>query len=249
MKTAMIFLICICSCTAMAQNAGTTAAHVPYTGHVCGSDGLLFGSADKMHTVATLKVGETVSVVGREGDVLKVITAANQEGWMSYLWVCEGTPPLEMSPVADLPHPESQAVAFIPLAKGNEAVAFVVSPSGKIGTLPMHSIAQAYNSGYRPFTVADLLAITNAVADEEKNLQRRTKELSEDYDALAARYNRLAAVSSATPVQPQPAFDERQAMRAMLFRSLLQRAIPAPPVQVQVQTVDCTKFPALCAGH
>jgi hypothetical protein len=93
------------------------------------------------------------------------------------------------------------------------------------------------------------LAITNAVADEEKNLQRKIKELSEDYDALAARYNRLAEINSTPPVQPQPAVDQRQAMRAMLFRSMLQRAFPAPPLQIQVQTVDCNKFPALCVSH
>jgi hypothetical protein len=140
-------------------------------------------------------------------------------------------------------------VAFLPLDKGNESVAFLVAPAGKLGTLSVRNLAAAYKSGYRPFTVADLLAITNAVADEEKNLHRRIKELSEDYDALAARYNRLAAINSATPVQPQPAVDERQAMRAMLFRALLQRAVPAPPLQIQVQTVDCNKFPALCVNH
>ncbi len=159
------------------------------------------------------------------------------------------TEPLDMAPVADLPHAERYAVAFLPLDKGNEGVAFLVTPTGKAGTLPMRNLAEASKAGYRPFTVADLLAITNAVADEEKNLQRRIKELSEDYDALAARYNRLAAINSANPVHPQPAFDERQAMRAMVFRSLLQRAVPAPPLQIQVQTVDCTKFPALCVNH
>ncbi|HMD87027.1 MAG TPA: hypothetical protein VKO18_20240 [Terriglobia bacterium] len=113
----------------------------------------------------------------------------------------------------------------------------------------MANLGDAYKAGYRPFTVADLLAITNAFADEEKNLQRKTKELSEDYDALAARYNRLAAINSAAPVQPQPAVDERQAMRAMVFQSLLQRAFPAAPLRIQVQTVDCNKFPALCVNH
>jgi hypothetical protein len=154
-----------------------------------------------------------------------------------------------MVPVADLLHPERYAVAFLPLDKGNEGVAFLVAPTGKAGTLPIRNLADALKAGYRPFTVADLLAVTNAVADEEKNLQRRIKELSEDYDALVARYNRLASINSATPVQPQPAFDERQAMRAILFQALLQRAVPTPPLQIQVQTIDCTKFPALCVNH
>jgi len=159
------------------------------------------------------------------------------------------TEPIELAPVADQPHAEWYAVSFLPLVKGNESVAFVLSPAGKLETIPMHDIGPAYKTGYRPFTVADLLAITNAVADEEKNLQRRIKELSEDYDALAARYNRLAEINSTPPVQPQPAVDPRQAMRAILFRSMLQRAFPAPAVQIQVQTVDCNKFPALCVNH
>jgi hypothetical protein len=159
------------------------------------------------------------------------------------------TEPLQLAPVVALPHPEWYAVSFLPLVKGNESVAFVVSPDGKLGTIPMHDIGQAYKTGYRPFTTADLLAITNAVADEEKNLQRKIKELSEDYDALAARYNRLAQINSTPQVQPQPTVDERQAMRAMVFQSLLQRAFPAAPLRIQVQTVDCNKFPALCVNH
>jgi hypothetical protein len=157
----------------------------------------------------------------------------------------------ELMPLVSLPRPEIYAVSFLPLLKGNDSVAFVVSPDGKLGTLPMQSIGEAYKNGYRPFTVADLLAITNAIADEEKNLLKRTKELSEDYDALVTRYNRLAAINSAAlvAVQPQPTVDERQAMRAMLFQSLLQRAIPAPPIRVEIQRVDCTKFPALCVSH
>ena len=53
----------------------------------------------------------------------------------------------------------------------------------------MAKLAEAFKAGYRPFTVADLLAVTDAVAEDETKLQKRYKELSEDYDALAARYN------------------------------------------------------------
>jgi hypothetical protein len=113
----------------------------------------------------------------------------------------------------------------------------------------MSSLGDVAKAGYRPFNVADLLAITNAMADEERNLQRKVKELSEDYDALVARYNRLAAVNAATQVQSQPVINERQMMRGALFQSLLQRAVPQTPIQMQVQTVDCTKFPALCINH
>jgi len=157
----------------------------------------------------------------------------------------------ELQPVAALPRPEKFAVAFLALGveHSNEGVAFLVAPDGRIGTVPIAKLGPALKSGLRPFTVRDLLTIANAIGEEETVLRTRYKELSEDYDSLAARYNRLAEISSAAPVQPQPPVDERQLMRAMLFRSLLQRAIPAQPMQVQVQSVDCSKFPSLCVNH
>lgn len=159
------------------------------------------------------------------------------------------TEPPDMALVAELPHPEKYAVAFLPVKPGDEGFAFLVAPNGRVGTVPMAKLGEAFKAGYRPFTVEDLLAVTNAVAEDETKLQKRYKELSEDYDALVARYNRLAAVQAATPVQAQPAVDERQVMRAVLFRALLQRAFPPLPSQILVQTVDCTKFPALCVSH
>lgn len=155
----------------------------------------------------------------------------------------------ELMPASDLPGPERYAVSFLPLDKGNEGIAFLVAPDGKAGTLPIRNLSEAFKAGYRPFTVADLLAAANAVVDDQRNLQKRYKELAEDYDALVARYNRLAAVNTAVPVQTQPAVDERQVMRSMVFRALLQRTFPPPPTQINVRTVDCTKFPALCVSH
>lgn len=146
-------------------------------------------------------------------------------------------------------HPARYAVAFLPLVPGDKGFAFLVSPDGKAVRLPMAQLKEAFRSGYRPFTVADWLAITNAVAQEEANWQRRYKELSEDYDALAARYNRLAEINATPRVQPQPVIDYRRAEKAMLFRTLLQRAFPAAPTRVNVRMMDCTKFPALCAGQ
>jgi hypothetical protein len=113
-------------------------------------------------------------------------------------------------------------------------MAFVVSPTGQLGTMPMKDIPAAYKTGYRPFTVANLLALTNSILDDVKNTNRKLKELSEDYDALVARYNRLAAINSEpaahpqTTVQAQPAVDEREAMRLMLFQSLVHGSFPAP---------------------
>ena len=163
----------------------------------------------------------------------------------------------QLSPLVELPHPEIYAVSLLPVVKGSDSMAFMISPAGQLGTIPMKDIAVASRAGYRPFTAADLVAIADSISDEEKTTQRRLKDLSEDYDALVARYNRLAAINSTPAVQPQPALqaqpavDERQAMRMMLFQSLVNRALPAPPIRVQVQqrTVDCTKYPALCVNH
>ena len=46
--------------------------------------------------------------------------------------------PLELAPVSDQLHPEKYAVAFLPLDKGNESVAFLVSPS-RNGRHPPHA--------------------------------------------------------------------------------------------------------------
>lgn len=152
----------------------------------------------------------------------------------------------ELTPLVSLSQPEKYGMAFLSFESGKEGLAFMVTPEGKIGTVPLSRLADAAKAGYRPLTVADLLVIINGVSEEETTLLKRFEELSDDYNGLAARYNRLAAVSSVTPVQVRQSVDERQAMRLMLFQNVLQRALPGPPSQVQVQTVDCTKLPALC---
>lgn len=157
-------------------------------------------------------------------------------------------PPAVASPV-NLFRPEKYAVAFIPLVPGDEDYAFLVAPNGNAVRIPMANLKQAFISGDRPFTVADWLAITNSVAEGEANLQRRYKELLDDYDALAARYNRLAEVSVAPSVQPSPSVHHNGLMRALLFQSFMQRAFPATPIRVNVRTMDCTKLPALCVGQ
>lgn len=163
----------------------------------------------------------------------------------------------QLSPLLELPHPEIYAISFLPIVRGSDGMAFMISPAGQLGTIPMKDLAVASRAGYRPFTAADLVAIANSIADEERTTKRRVTELSEDYDALVARYNRLAAITSVPIVQPQPAVetqpvvDKHQAMRAMLFQSLVKQAFPTPPIRVQVQqqTVDCNKYPALCVNH
>lgn len=153
-------------------------------------------------------------------------------------------PPI--TPLVSLSQPEKYGMAFLSFEPGKEGLAFMVTPDGKLGTVPMSGLTDASKAGYRPLTVADLLAIINGLSEEETTLLKRYKELSDDYNGLAARYNRLAAVSAVNPVQVRQSVDERQAMRLMLFQNFLQRALPGPATQVNVHTVDCTKLPALC---
>src|ERR1700682_6440212 len=139
----------------------------------------------------------------------------------------------QLTPLVDLSQPEKYGMAFLSFEPGKEGLGFMVAPDGKIGTVPMSKLPDAAKAGYRPLTVADLSAIINGVSEEETTLLKRFKELSDDYNGLAARYNRLAAVSAANPVQSRQPVDDRQAMRLMLFQNFLQRAIPGPPSRVQ----------------
>jgi hypothetical protein len=43
-----------------------------------------------------------------------------------------------MQSAAEMPHPEKYAVAFLPMQPGDASVAFMVAPSGRIGTIPDH---------------------------------------------------------------------------------------------------------------
>jgi hypothetical protein len=80
-----------------------------------------------------------------------------------------------------------------------------------------------------------------------QQLQRKLDDLTADYEAIVARYNRLAAINSTPPVQVQSGPDNRQVMKMLMLQSLFQRR-PAP-LPIDVRTMDCTKFPALCVGH
>jgi hypothetical protein len=85
-----------------------------------------------------------------------------------------------MALVAELPQPEKYDVAFLPVKPGDESFAFLVAPNGRVGTVPMAKLAEAFKAGYRPFTVADLLAVTDAVAEDETKLQTRSRRATTD---------------------------------------------------------------------
>lgn len=125
----------------------------------------------------------------------------------------------QLTPLVNLSEPDKYGMAFLSFEPDKEGLAFMVTPDGKIGTVPMTRLTDAVKAGYRPLTVADLLAILNGVSDEETKLLKGFKELSDDYNGLAARCNRLAAVSAANPVQVRQSVDENQAMRLMRFQN------------------------------
>jgi hypothetical protein len=144
--------------------------------------------------------------------------------------------------------PREYAIMFVPTA--GEGLAFFKTPDGTSGVLPVSRVKEAFAAGYTPVTVGDIVDAADASAKTIQNLQKRLSDLASDYDALVARYNRLAAIN-ATPaanayVPPQETDDQatKRAMKLMLFQSLLSRTAPARPIQVQV--TDCTAHPALC---
>ena len=214
-------------------------------------DGRLLKGKDFETVVATLKPGTQVSVNYARGSSAHEVWITVGSGTVSPQQIpgtVQGRSSApELTPLVSLSHPEMYGMAFLSFEAGKEGLGFMVTPDGKIGTVPMSKLAEAGQAGYRPLTAADLMAIINGVSEEETNLLKRFKELSDDYNGLVARYNRLAAVSTANPVQVRQSVDQGQAMRLMLFQNFLQRAFPGSQSQVQVQTVDCTKLPALCA--
>jgi hypothetical protein len=143
--------------------------------------------------------------------------------------------------------PLNDAVMFVPPAVGQEGWLFARSPDGSTGVIPVSKIKEAFSAGYKPVTIGEVLDSFSADAKLVQSLQSKLADLTSDYDALVARYNRLAAVNATPLVQPQPTSDNRELMRSMLLRSLFQR--PPAPIQVDVRTIDCTRFPAVCVGH
>lgn len=140
--------------------------------------------------------------------------------------------------------PSNNAVLFVAPEIGGKSFGFFKAPDGTAVGVPVLEVNQAMQAGYKPVTLGEL---TQGIESYVKTIEQQQKQLSEltsDYNALVVRFNRLAAINSTTPAATYapPHIDERQAMRLMLFQSLLSRT--APPARVQV--TDCTAYPALC---
>jgi len=144
--------------------------------------------------------------------------------------------------------PNASPVLFVSPMVGGTGLGFFRAPDGTAAAIPVSEVKQAMDAGYRPVTFGDMVQTIDNYAKTIQDQQRRLDDLTSDYNALVARFNRLAAINSTTPaVAParSQADDEKRAMRLMLFQSLLSRSAPAPP-PVRVQVTDCTASPALC---
>jgi hypothetical protein len=137
--------------------------------------------------------------------------------------------------------PRSNVVAFLSMIPGQGGLALFRAPDGTGGTIPISEVKRALEAGYRPITVGDLVDAADADQKLVQNLQKRYSDLASDYDALVARYNRLAAINAAPPAAPQGASND-QLIRMLALQSLFKRS-PAP---IQIQVTDCTAYPALC---
>lgn len=144
--------------------------------------------------------------------------------------------------------PSASPVLFVSPMVGGTGLGFFRAPDGTAAAVPVSEVKQAMDAGYRPVTFGDMVQTIDNYAKTIQEQQRQLNDLTSDYNALVARFNRLAAINSTTPaVAParSQGDDEKRAMRLMLFQSLLSRSAPAPqPVRVQV--TDCTASPALC---
>jgi hypothetical protein len=140
--------------------------------------------------------------------------------------------------------PSSNAVLFVAPEKGGKSFGFFRAPDGTVAGIPVSEVKQAMDVGYKPVTLGDMTQVIDNYVKIIQDQQKQLNDLVSDYNALVVRFNRLAAINATTPAvtYAPPQADERQAMRLMLFQSLLSRT--APPVRVQV--TDCKAYPALC---
>ncbi len=147
--------------------------------------------------------------------------------------------------------PPENAVVFVSPRLGAQGLAFMTTPEGAAVVVPLNETRAAFEAGYRPVIVADLLrgigTYTQAIQDQQKKID----DLTAQYNDLAGRFNQLAAANRMDPstYAKQRAADENSAMRTTLFQSLLARSAPPTRVQMQVQTANCTAYPALCVQH
>jgi hypothetical protein len=156
------------------------------------------------------------------------------------------TPAVSPTPQVSPPHieqsaPRDDAVMFVPSGLGKEGLALVRAPDGTSGVILISEVRRALEAGYKPITVGDLVDAAGADMKLVQDLQRKISDLASDYDALVARYNRLAAINSTPAVSPQETSND-QLKRMLGLQSLFQK----PPAPIQIQVTNCNATPALC---
>ena len=142
--------------------------------------------------------------------------------------------------------PLNNAVLFVAPQIGGPTFGFFKAPDGSAAGIPVMEVKQVMEAGYKPVTFGDMTQVIDSYVKALQEKQRQINDLTADYNALVLRFNRLAAINSTTPAASRPPaqIDEKQAMRLMLFQSLLSRTAPQQPVRVEV--TDCKAYPALC---
>jgi len=147
--------------------------------------------------------------------------------------------------------PPENTVLFVSPRKGGLTVAFFTTPDGSAVVVPVNEVQQAFQAGYRPVLVADLLRAAGTYMQAIQDQQKKIDDLTAQYNVLVGRFNQLAAANrmDSSTYAKQQAADEKREMRLMLFQSLLARTAPPTQVQMQVQTANCTAYPALCVKH
>jgi hypothetical protein len=147
--------------------------------------------------------------------------------------------------------PPENVVLFVSPKLGGQGWGFMTAPDGTAVVVPINETRAALESGYRPVLVADLLRAVDTYTQTIQDQQKKIDNLTGQYNDLAGRFNQLAAANRMDPstYAKQQAADEKRGMRLMLFQSLLARSAPPTQVQMQVQTTNCSAYPALCVQH
>ncbi|MFZ0863601.1 MAG: hypothetical protein WAN18_23255 [Candidatus Sulfotelmatobacter sp.] len=162
---------------------------------------------------------------------------------MRYLMVVLLMPLCLFAQTADQPGVQYASYTLLLVPQKGEGFLVAIDKQQKIVFIPVSSVSKAINEdGVSPVHYGELLQLLRQMGEENQRLKTENDRL------WKVAENRPGAPTSVVVQQaPPPPTDpdaERRQMRMMLLRSLLtQRST------VNVNVTDCSRTPALCAGH
>lgn len=145
-------------------------------------------------------------------------------------------------------HPKDYLVALLPIPPKSEGKWIAKTLDGSLKILPISSLDKEWEKGNTPVTLLGLIETEQNLLGQIELLQKKVKNLEDDYSLLVARYNRLASINSSPAIvqapPPQRSNTSDVLTQYLLFRSLIRT--PTTRMQMDLRVSDCTRFPALC---